>query len=174
MRNGAADPARPARFQLRLPSPVWPFSGRLVDSRLHESHRTNEIAGMTSVLVEPVTLHSDARGSVYEPLGPDGLPAQRNVHVVLTEPGHVRANHRHPRGTEVMTVHGPALVRMREDGRDTDTEVPAGAVYRFTIPPGVAHAVRNTGDAPALIVSFNTVAHDPADPDVVRETILEP
>lgn len=129
---------------------------------------------MTDVLVEPMTLHTDARGCVYEPLAPDGLVAQRNVHVVLTEPGHVRGNHYHPHGTEVLAVHGPALVRIREDGRDADTQVPDGAVYRFTIPPGIPHAVLNTGDAPALIVSFNTVAHHPADPDVVREMILEP
>lgn len=129
---------------------------------------------MTRVLVEPMTLHTDARGCVYEPLDPDGLLAQRNVHVVLTEPGHIRGNHYHPRGTEVLAVHGPALVRIRQDGRDADTRVPDGAVYRFTIPPGIPHAVLNTGDAPALVVSFNTVAHDPAVPDVVRETILEP
>ncbi len=129
---------------------------------------------MSRVRIEPITLHSDARGSVHEPLAPDEFASQRNCHVVLTEPGHVRGNHHHLRGTEILTVTGPALVRTREDGHDTDTEIPPGAIYRFTIPPGIAHALRNTGSAPSLAVSFNTVAHDPAAPDVVRDVVLEP
>jgi hypothetical protein len=33
--------------------------------------------------------------------------------------------------------------------------------------------VKNLGDAPSVLVGFNSVAHDPAAPDVVREVILE-
>ena len=53
-------------------------------------------------------------GSVFEPLEPECLPSQRNIHVVVTEPGCVRGNHYHTRGTEVITVQGPALVRIRD------------------------------------------------------------
>jgi dTDP-4-dehydrorhamnose 3,5-epimerase-like enzyme len=126
------------------------------------------------VLVETLRTHADARGSVFEPLEPDGFAAQRNCHVVLTAPGEIRGNHYHPRGTEVLTVVGPARVRAKEGGEVTDTDVPAGQVMRFTFPPGVAHAIRNTGGAPMLIVAFNTVEHDAANPDVVRDVILEP
>lgn len=125
------------------------------------------------VLVETVRLASDPRGSVYEPLGPAELPAQANCHVVVTGPGQVRGNHYHPRGTEVLTVMGPARVRTKDGDDVADVNVPPGQVLRFTIPPGVSHAIRNTGPAPMLLVAFNTVAHDPADPDVVREVILE-
>jgi dTDP-4-dehydrorhamnose 3,5-epimerase-like enzyme len=117
---------------------------------------------MPAVTVEDLTVHADARGSVYEPLGPDALPAQRNVHVVLTEPGAVRGNHVHPRGTEILTVQGPALVRVREGEETRDVEVPPARVYRFTIPPDTPHAVQNTGSAPMLLVSFVDVPHDPA------------
>lgn len=125
---------------------------------------------MNRVTVEHLAVHGDARGSVFEPLGPDALPGQRNVHVVVTEPGAVRGNHLHPRGTETMVLQGPALFRCREDGRTVDTEIPPGAVYRFTIPPGVAHALKNTGDAASVAVSFVTVAHDPA--NVARDVLL--
>lgn len=125
------------------------------------------------VRVERLAAHRDARGAVFEPLGPVELPDQRNVHVVVTAPGAVRGNHFHPRGTEVLTVLGPALVRTRAAGELTDSHVPPDAVWRFTIPPGVPHAIRNTGDQPLLLVSFNTVAHDPDDPDVVREVVME-
>jgi mannose-6-phosphate isomerase-like protein (cupin superfamily) len=44
---------------------------------------------------------------------------------------------------------------------------------RFDIPAGVAHAVKNTGTAPMVLVGFNTVAITPEDPNTVREVILE-
>jgi UDP-2-acetamido-2,6-beta-L-arabino-hexul-4-ose reductase len=127
---------------------------------------------MSRVTVEPLTVHGDARGSVFEPLGADALPGQRNVHVVVTEPGCVRGNHLHRRGTETLVIQGPALFRCREEGEVVDTEVPAGAVYRFTIPPGVAHALKNTGTAPTVAVSFVIEPHDPAAPDVVPVVLL--
>lgn len=127
---------------------------------------------MSRVTIEPLTVHADARGSVFEPLGADTLPEQRNVHVVVTEPGAVRANHLHRHGTETLVIQGPALFRCQEDGEVRDVEIPAGAIYRFTIPPGVAHALKNTGDAPSVAVSFVTLPHDPAAPDVVAVALI--
>lgn len=126
-----------------------------------------------TVSVEPLNAARDARGSVVEPLAPDEIAAQRNVHVVWTEPGRVRGNHYHARGTEVMIVWGPALVRLREACAVRDVEVPDDAVYRFVIPPGVSHAVLNTGARPQLVVAFNSVAHDPAAPDVVPDVLID-
>jgi dTDP-4-dehydrorhamnose 3,5-epimerase-like enzyme len=127
-----------------------------------------------SATVERVAAHADARGFVVEPLGAEAIGAQRNVHLVLTAPGAVRGNHYHERGTEVALVVGPALVRLREGGAVRDVAVPDGESWRFTLPPRVAHAFRNTGAAPQVIVSFNTEPHDPARPDVVRDVLLEP
>ena len=123
--------------------------------------------------VESLPVHRDARGGVFEPLAPAAFAGQRNVHVVLTEPGAVRGNHYHTRGTEVLSVMGPALVRTRQGAEVADTQVPAGEVFRFTIPPGVGHAIRNTGTSPIVLVSFNTELHDPENPDVVREVLLD-
>lgn len=123
---------------------------------------------------EPVAVHADARGIVLEPATPGMLPAQRNVHLVTTAPGAVRGNHYHARGTEVAVVVGPALVRLRENDVVHDVEVPAGAAWRFTIPPRVSHAFQNTGDRPMVLVAFNTVEHDPANPDVFRDVLIEP
>lgn len=126
------------------------------------------------VTIEKLRCALDERGSVFEPLDAVGLSSQRNVHVVLTAPGHVRGNHFHRLGREVSTVVGPARVSYREDGQLTAVEVPAGEAWRFEFPPGVVHAFENTGTAPMLIVSFNTVPHDPAQPDTVREVIVPP
>lgn len=123
-------------------------------------------------VIEPVRTHRDARGLLFEPLDDAGLAAQKNTHVVLTEPGVVRGNHRHLRGTEVAVVVGPAHVRLKEGDRVRDVDVPAGEAWRFEIPPGVVHAYRNPGPGTMVLVAFNSEVHDPAVPDTVREEIL--
>lgn len=125
----------------------------------------------------PVTIDKlqralDQRGQVFEPLDMHGLREQRNVHVVLTQPGHIRGNHFHHVGSEVSAVVGPALVRYREGSQMSTVEVPADEVWRFVFPPRVVHAFQNIGTAPMLIVSFNTMPHDPQNADVSREVIL--
>jgi len=117
---------------------------------------------------------ADARGSVCEPMTAAELRPQQNVHVVLTEPGHVRGNHFHLHTTEYLAVWGPALVRLREGTQLHDHPVPRQAVHRFVIPPGVAHAIQNTGQTPNVLVAFADRTHDPAQPDVVREMLIEP
>lgn len=120
--------------------------------------------------------YRDERGSAYEPLGPDELPEQRNVHVVITHPGHVRGNHVHRRDSEILTVRGPALVRYREPdaaGTDQDVTVDPGDVLAFRFPPGVPHAVLNTGEDANVIVAFKDRPHDPRDPDTERVVLIE-
>ena len=124
------------------------------------------------LLVEEVVLHADARGLVYEPVSLDQLATQRNAHVVLTVPGGIRGNHYHQRGTEIAVIHGPALVRLREDQTRRDLQVPAGKALRLVIPPGVAHAFQNTGNEPMLLVAFNREVFDAAHPDLVREVLI--
>ena len=122
--------------------------------------------------IEPVKTHRDARGSLFEPLDDGELCAQRNVHVVLTEPQEVRGNHVHATATETTTVVGPCLVRLKEADALRDVHVPPGEVWKFTIPPGVVHAYRNTGDAVMVLVSFSTNVHDPDRSDTSRDQIL--
>jgi dTDP-4-dehydrorhamnose 3,5-epimerase-like enzyme len=124
------------------------------------------------VRIESVKTHRDARGSLFEPLNAAELGAQRNVHVVLTQPNEVRGNHRHASAVEMTTVVGPCLVRLEEAGSIRDVEVPPGETWRFTIPPGVAHAYRNTGSEPMVLISFSTQVHDPNASDTTREQIL--
>lgn len=124
------------------------------------------------VRIETIKTHRDARGSVFEPLNDAELAAQKNVHAVLTEPGAVRGNHVHSTAVEISTVVGPCLVRLKEAGEIRDVEVPAGETWRFTIPPGVVHAYRNTGDSVMVLVSFSSNVHDPLGADTRREQIL--
>ena len=122
--------------------------------------------------VEVVKFFKDHRGFVLEPLAAESIADQKNAHVVMTEPGGVRGNHYHERGTEVAVVVGPALVRLREDGATRDMQVPAGEAYRFTLPPRVSHAFQNTGESMMLLIAFNTVMFDAAKPDVIPDILI--
>jgi UDP-2-acetamido-2,6-beta-L-arabino-hexul-4-ose reductase len=123
--------------------------------------------------VENVAFFTDARGWVIEPISEALLAGQRNVHVVLSEPGAIRGNHYHERSTEVLVVMGPALIRVCESGGMRDLRVPEGQAMRFTIPPGVAHAIQNTGSQPMVLMSFSTLPHDRAHPDTVAAGLIE-
>ena len=127
----------------------------------------------STVRIEPVRTHHDARGALFEPLTDLELAAQKNVHVVLTQPNEVRGNHVHRTAVETTSVVGPCLVRLKEGAVVRDVEVPAGEIWRFTIPPGVIHAYRNTGSGVMILVSFSTLQHDPAGSDTRREVILD-
>ncbi len=122
--------------------------------------------------IDRLELRRDARGVVFEPLAVHELAGTRNVHVVLTEPGHVRGNHHHTRTTEWMTVLGPARLRVRRDGRVEEVVVPSGEAWRFTFPPGVAHAVVFDGESAGFLVSFTDMVHDRADPDTVPDPLF--
>ena len=127
---------------------------------------------MQKVVVQAVKTHRDARGSLFEPLTDAELAGQKNVHVVLTQPNEVRGNHVHGTATETTTVVGPCLIRLKEAGEIRDLDVPAGEIWRLTIPPGVVHSFRNTGDSVMVLVSFSTNLHDPLGSDTQREQIL--
>jgi dTDP-4-dehydrorhamnose 3,5-epimerase-like enzyme len=133
---------------------------------------TAAVPTAASVLIESVKTHRDPRGSLFEPLSDAELAGQKNVHVVLTQPNEVRGNHWHLTGTETTSVVGPCLVRLQETGVLRDIDVPAGEIWRFTIPAGVVHAYRNTGSGVMVLVSFSTNLHDPAGANTQREQIL--
>jgi UDP-2-acetamido-2,6-beta-L-arabino-hexul-4-ose reductase len=128
---------------------------------------------ISGVKVESVGIHQDSRGSLFEPLEAARLASQRNLHVVITEPGCVRGNHYHPQGTEVVTVQGPARVRIRDGQVVQEIVIPDGVVTRFTIPPGIAHAIQNLGTRPMLLIVSSDLVYDPEVPDVVRDILIE-
>src|SRR5271154_196020 len=113
------------------------------------------------VTFQSVKTFRDPRGTLFEPLKDDEIRAQKNVHVVLTQPNEVRGNHSHRTAVETTTVVGPCLIRLKEEGEIRDIPVAEGELLRLTIPPGVVHAFRNTGNAAMVMVSFSTNLHDP-------------
>jgi len=127
---------------------------------------------MMKVLVEQLKVFADDRGSVFEPLMAEDFRLQRNAHVVISQPGVVRGNHYHQRGTEVVAVTGPSRVSFRERKVIRNIDVPDKKVYRFTIPPNVSHAIQNTGSESGLLMAFNTLEHDPENSDTVEDVLI--
>jgi dTDP-4-dehydrorhamnose 3,5-epimerase-like enzyme len=121
---------------------------------------------------QAVKTFRDPRGTLFEPLTDEELQAQKNVHVVLTQPNEVRGNHSHRTAVETTTVVGPCFIRLKEEGEVRDIQVADGELLRLTIPPGVVHAFRNTGSSAMVMVSFSTNLHDPQGADTQREQIL--
>jgi UDP-2-acetamido-2,6-beta-L-arabino-hexul-4-ose reductase len=115
---------------------------------------------------------SDSRGVVFEPVETNDIERYKNAHVVISGPGVIRGNHYHEKGEETMAVMGPALVRTRDNDQIADLEVPAGETYQFQFPPGMSHAIMNLSNQPNVLMAFNTVEHDHAHPDTVKDVIL--
>ncbi len=122
----------------------------------------------------PFRVARDARGLVFEPLDAAELAIQRNLHVVITEPGQVRGNHYHRLTTETVAVLGPALVRVRGVDGLRDFALAGGEIRRFVIPPGIPHAIRHDGPQAGVLVSFATRPHDPENPDTYPEILIGP
>jgi UDP-2-acetamido-2,6-beta-L-arabino-hexul-4-ose reductase len=125
------------------------------------------------VIIKQIELKKDDRGCIFEPLDPANIFLQRNIHVVLTQPGCVRGNHYHKHGTEVITVFGSTLVRFHDQQTIKDVTVSENQAVRFDIPQGVSHAFKNTGSKTTVMIAFNTVVHDQEDPDIIGDALIE-
>ena len=127
-----------------------------------------------SVSHERLKVITDQRGFVIELLTAEDFLSQRNAHIVVSLPGVVRGNHYHTKGRETMTVLGPSLVRFREHGGGIEeVVVPDKEAWRFVFLPGVSHAIKNLGGEANTLVAFNTMEHDPANPDTHRDLLIE-
>jgi dTDP-4-dehydrorhamnose 3,5-epimerase-like enzyme len=134
-------------------------------SEQEESH-------LMAVSYERVRVVSDQRGLVLELLDAENFAFQRNAHVAVSFPGVVRGNHYHVKGQETITILGPALVRFRDNDRIAESVIPDNEAWRFVFPAGVAHAIKNLGREPNIVVAFNTVEHDPANPDTHADLLI--
>jgi len=126
-----------------------------------------------AVSYERLKVIRDQRGFVIELLTAEDFASQRNAHIVVSLPGVVRGNHYHTKGRETMTVLGPSLVRFREHGGIEEVVVPDKEAWRFVFLPGVSHAIKNLGGEANTLVAFNTMEHDPANPDTHKDLLIE-
>ena len=126
-----------------------------------------------NVKIHQLKTNADVRGIVFEPIENETIYTQQNSHVVISKPGIIRGNHYHLYGTETLAVMGPALLRFKEANQIYDFEVPFEQVYKFVIPPKVAHAIKNIGEKDIILIAFNTISHNPKNPDVISEILMD-
>ena len=117
--------------------------------------------------------HTDTRGIVFEPVEKESLCTQQNSHVVISKPGIIRGNHYHLYGTETIAVAGPALLRFKEGTEIYHFKVPSKRFYKFVIPPKVSHAIKNLSEKDNILIAFNTVPHNPKNPDVISDILMD-
>ena len=97
----------------------------------------------------------------------------RGVHVVAIYPGQVRGNHYHEEAVEYQFMFaGTGEFYWEKDG-DTRKDVISGTPTVITIPPGVRHAFRNTGEKTVYLLAVREGEHDPRNPDTVRSPFVE-
>jgi UDP-2-acetamido-2,6-beta-L-arabino-hexul-4-ose reductase len=127
---------------------------------------------MMAIQIQHIKVHADARGYVFEPLDLENICIQKNVHIVISDPGVVRGNHYHMNGTETVAVMGHALVCIRKNHEIQNIKVPRDAVFRFIIPPKISHAFKNIDNQPNMLVCFNTLEYDTRHPDVIEDILI--
>ncbi len=147
-----------------------------------------EVAG---VILRPLTIYHDARGSLVELFRHDELESEcwpRMAYASITLPGVTRGPHEHVDQTDGFAFFGPSDFRLwvwdtRGEsptfGHRMSWVVGASNPAALWIPPGVVHAYRNVGDVPGLVVNapnrlyagwgkaepVDEIRHEEADPD---------
>lgn len=123
------------------------------------------------VRITPLEARDDARGSSFNVLLP--FVESRECHVATLRPGHVRGNHFHREGIELLVVlHRDRWSLHWDDGPDTPQQSRvfegAGAV-EVAIDAPCAHAVRNDGAVELQLVSLSDRR-----PETERRWLVDP
>jgi dTDP-4-dehydrorhamnose 3,5-epimerase len=131
-------------------------------------HTTVGIAG---VVVRPLLMHRDERGSVCELFRVDWEPgfAAMQWHALTSRAGTIRGMHLHVRHTDykiVIAGHETLVLKDLRHGSPTEgdaarLELSAGELTALIVPPGVAHGIYSHEDSVTLVGS--TALYDPAD-----------
>ena len=98
----------------------------------------------------------------------------KGVHVVAIYPGQLRGNHYHEATDEQLFVFsGKGMFYWEEDG-ELRQHMLSGTPTLVTIPKGVRHAFRNTGEGVVYLLAVREGDYDPDNPDTVRSELVKP
>ncbi len=133
---------------------------------------------MSGIEVQFVELedHGDARGALFRvpvelirALGGVG-----DIHFGEVRPGAIRGNHAHRGNAELLLVTWKDRCQLAwDDGEGTQAEIrefDSRGTVALLLPPGCAHAIRNTGSQIMEFISLPSVSYDFT--DVQRRILL--
>ena len=133
------------------------------------------------VEVRPLRPYRDERGGLVKVLMRQHVPEHARlfgeIYISWAEPGAVKANHYHRQTTEwFYLLRGEADLVLEDprDGRRMVVHLHEAKPQVVTVPPGIAHALVNRGDAPAHLLAYADRPYDPKDPDTVPYVVVAP
>ena len=121
----------------------------------------------------PLERKADARGWFLKVLMRHQIEGERTfgeIYLSVAEPGQARGAHYHRRTTEwFCLVGGTAALSLCDTATNERRTVEMDALHPavVVVPPGVAHAFRNAGPTPAMLLAYSDVPYDPADTDTI-------
>jgi UDP-2-acetamido-2,6-beta-L-arabino-hexul-4-ose reductase len=121
-----------------------------------------------------VTLHGDARGSLFEVVK---SVSGGQVFMSTTHPGITRGNHFHTRKVErFLVASGEAEIRLRKLFGDevVSFKVRGDTPCYVDIPTFYTHHITNTGQSKLVTLFWANEIFDPADPDTFPELVDAP
>lgn len=119
--------------------------------------------------------NEDVRGKLSEIIRSDEIKKQINqVYFTTTKPNAVRGNHVHKRKTEwFCVVQGEALLLLRyPEGKQEELMLSSNKMMLIEIPPGVAHAIKNTGKSDMHLLSAVDEVYNPENSDTFPILLL--
>jgi UDP-2-acetamido-2,6-beta-L-arabino-hexul-4-ose reductase len=133
----------------------------------------NDVIWKAPFTIRPLVPHVDPRGALVELLRftEQGIPGGGQVYSFTINSGKRRGDHYHHHKQEWFTcVHGRATVLLTPpEGESTACEISADAPVAIYVAPGTSHALINTCDALAVIISYGVPEHDANDPDTYEK-----
>ena len=116
------------------------------------------------VVVTPLTVHEDRRGSLTEVFRSDELVMSIEMgYVSVTKPGIGRGPHEHVLQSDVFCFPGPGIFEIRlwdrrpgsaTFGESIRLQAGTGAPAVLVIPPGVVHGYRNISAEDGLVINL--------------------
>jgi UDP-2-acetamido-2,6-beta-L-arabino-hexul-4-ose reductase len=122
-------------------------------------------------LSQPLTIHSDARGSFGEILK---TANSGQFSFFTAAPGMTRGNHYHHRKAEkFLVVEGEAVIRMRHIVTDERLEIPLNGAVPVVVDtvPGWCHNITNTGSTTLVVLLWASEVFDPEHPDTIAQKV---
>ncbi|MEM7238579.1 MAG: NAD-dependent epimerase/dehydratase family protein [Pseudomonadota bacterium] len=152
---------------------VYPDLSDPFDLALFNSYRA---AGYPNGWPRPLTLNTDARGTLFEAAkGGGGGGGGGQTFLSWTKPGITRGDHFHLGKVErFLVVQGEAVIRIRRvlHADVWEYRVTGEAPAPVDMPTLHTHSIENVGDGPLLTMFWTHEIFDPARPDTYADAVL--
>ncbi len=132
-----------------------------------------------TIRINPLEDNSDVRGVSFSlPESTfDFMKKIKEIHMTTILPSAVRGNHLHEKRKEfLMVLYSDDFIfgyqeKNAEQPIFKHFEGKSGGIV-IEVDPGVAHALKNTGNQPMIVAAFSNQSKDPNNTDITRKIVL--